>query len=201
MIDFDIKKEVNIEDNKDNKDKIENNNNNNQYNNYNNSANIGEIDNQNLNYSPLQIETNNKNNKPIPNHDLSTYDKQNQSTGITGEKLPKMKNKDINSDFISEKMDESKSSKNHSIKSFDINVVLNEEKVVNRENNIINIDINERFSQSMDINNIRRGTVKISECSENITDASGDRKDSFFRSNYESEIHNIKIKPICAEDN
>lgn len=52
----------------------------------------------------------------------------------------------------------------------------------------------------MDINDIRR-SIKISECSENITDVSGDRKDSFFQSNYESEIHNIKMKPIVGEDN
>ena len=51
--------------------------------------------------------------------------------------------------------------------------------MIKREN-IINIDMNERYSQSMDINNIRR-SIKISECSENITDVSGDRKDSFFQ--------------------
>ena len=193
---------INVDNEEENKEKKEDNENkiDESNNKYNIQIKIDQSVAHHLTNSPLQKEHNKENSKPIHNPDSSTYNKMDQSTGITGEKiLPNKKNKDINSDFISEHIDESKSSKSHSIKSFDINVELNEEKMIKREN-IINIDMNERYSQSMDINNIRR-SIKISECSENITDVSGDRKDSFFQSNYESEIHNIKMKPIVGEDN
>jgi len=38
-------------------------------------------------------------------------------------------------------------------------------------------------------------SIRISDCSENITDASGDKKEQYYQSNIESEIHNIKLKP------
>ena len=132
----------------------------------------------------------------------NTYNNIEQSTGINGNKVKILENKDVNSDFISEKLDESKSSKNpndkNSIKSFDINLEINEEKILKKKI-VKNIDMNERYNQSM--NNMRRSSIRISDCSENITDASGDRKDQYFQSNIESEIHNIKLKPIGGEDN
>ena len=129
----------------------------------------------------------------------TTYNKRDLSTGVTGNKIQIVENKDKNSDFISEKIDEWKTSKNNdrnSIKSFDINIELNEEKIINKKN-IKNLDMNERYSQSMI--NMRRNSIRISDCSENITDASGDKKEFFH--NFESEIHNFKLKPIGDKDN
>ena len=153
--------------------------------------------NNNNNNSPRRIENNNNNER-----NENTYNKIEQSTGITGNKVKILENKDLNSDFISEKLDESKSSKyqndRNSIKSFDINLEINDEKILKKKI-IKNVDMNERYSQSM--NNMRRSSIRISDCSENITDASGDKKDQYFQSNIESEIHNIKLKPILGEDN
>ena len=156
--------------------------------------------NQNNNHnnnSPRRIENNNNNER-----NENTYNKIEQSTGITGNKVKILENKDLNSDFISEKIDESKSSKNqndrNSIKSFDINLEINDEKILKKKI-IKNVDMNERYSQSM--TNMRRSSIRISDCSENITDASGDKKEQYFQSNIESEIHNIKLKPILGEEN
>ena len=155
---------------------------------------VGEHD-INQNNSPRKDKNNNEKKE-------NTYNNIEQSTGINGNKVRILENKDVNSDFISEKLDESKSSKNpndkNSIKSFDINLEINEEKILKKKI-VKNIDMNERYNQSM--NNMRRSSIRISDCSENITDASGDRKDQYFQSNIESEIHNIKLKPIGGEDN
>ena len=155
---------------------------------------VGEHD-INQNNSPRKVKNNNEKKE-------NTYNNIEQSTGINGNKVKILENKDVNSDFISEKLDESKSSKNpndkNSIKSFDINLEINEEKILKKKI-VKNIDMNERYNQSM--NNMRRSSIRISDCSENITDASGDRKDQYFQSNIESEIHNIKLKPIGGEDN
>ena len=147
---------------------------------------------------------NNNNNSPAQiTHERrhNTYNKIEQSTGITGNKVRILENKDINSDFISEKMDESKISKNlndkNSIKPFDINLEFNEEKLLKKKG-IKNVDMNERYSQSM--NNMRRSSIRISDCSENITEASGEKKDQFFQTNYINEIHNIKLKPVMGEN-
>ena len=155
---------------------------------------VGEHD-INQNNSPRKDKNNNEKKE-------NTYNNIEQSTGINGNKVKILENKDVNSDFISEKLDESKSSKNpndkNSIKSFDINLEINEEKILKKKI-VKNIDMNERYNQSM--NNMRRSSIRISDCSENITDASGDRKDQYFQSNIESEIHNIKLKPIGGENN
>jgi len=155
---------------------------------------VGEHD-INQNNSPRKDKNNNEKKE-------NTYNNIEQSTGINGNKVKILENKDVNSDFISEKLDESKSSKNpndkNSIKSFNINLEINEEKILKKKI-VKNIDMNERYNQSM--NNMRRSSIRISDCSENITDASGDRKDQYFQSNIESEIHNIKLKPIGGEDN
>ena len=60
-----------------------------------------------------------------------------------------------------------------------------------KKKGIKNVDMNERYSQSM--NNMRRSSIRISDCSENITEASGEKKDQFFQTNYMNEIHNIKL--------
>ena len=142
---------------------------------------------------------NNNNNSPsrnINNNNIqerrdTTYNKREQSTGITGNKVQILENKDINSDFISEKSNDSKTNKdNKSIKSFDINVELDEEKIIKKKN----LDMNERYSQSM--YEIRGNSIRISNCSENITDASGDKRDQFYQTNFENEIHTIRLKPI-----
>ena len=161
-------------------------------NNNNNQKLISQENNQNNNNSPAQLNHERRNN---------TYNKIEQSTGITGNKVRILENKDINSDFISEKMDESKISKNlndkNSIKPFDINLEFNEEKLLKKKG-IKNVDMNERYSQSM--NNMRRSSIRISDCSENITEASGEKKDQFFQTNYMNEIHNIKLKPVMGEN-
>ena len=142
-------------------------------NNNNNQKLISQENNQNNNNSPAQITHERRNN---------TYNKIEQSTGITGNKVRILENKDINSDFISEKLDESKISKNmndkNSIKPFDINLEFNEEKMLKKKG-IKNVDMNERYSQSM--NNMRRSSIRISDCSENITEASGEKKTNFFK--------------------
>ena len=130
---------------------------------------VGEHD-INQNISPRKDKNNNEKKE-------NTYNNIEQSTGINGNKVKILENKDVNSDFISEKLDESKSSKNpndkNSIKSFDINLEINEEKILKKKI-VKNIDMNERYNQSM--NNMRRSSIRISDCSENITDASGDKK-------------------------
>ena len=147
---------------------------------------------------------NNQNNSPAKNiHERgnTTYNKIEQSTGITGNKIHILENKENNSDFISEKLEESKTNQNknnNSIKSFDINIELNEEKII-KNNGIKNIDMNERYSQSM--LNMRRSSIRISDCSENITEASGEKREQFFQSNFENGIHNMKLKPIREGNN
>ena len=148
---------------------------------------------------------NNLNKSPVKNIDEKRNNKNNKielSTGITGNKIHILENKDINSDFISEQLYESKINKNNndnnSIKSFDINIELKEEKIIKKKE-IKNLDMNERYSQSMI--NMRRSSIRISDCSENITDASGEKREQFFQSNYENEIHNMKLKPIIGENN
>ena len=156
-----------------------------------------EEDNINININNKSPVRNNayNNNININERNNTTYNKRDLSTGVTGNKIQILENNDKNSDFISEKLDESKTSKNNSIKSFDINVELNEEKI--KKKNMNNLDMNERYSQSMNI--MRRSSIRISDCSENITDASGDKKEYFH--NFESEIHNFKIKQIGGNDN
>ena len=154
----------------------------------------------NNNEQIIYQDNNNQNNSPVHNINERrniTYNKQDLSTGITGNKVKILENKEKNSEFISEKLEESKTSKNqkdnNSIKSFDINIELNEEKIKRK-----NLDMNERYSQSM--NNMRRSSIRISDCSDNITDASGEKRDQIFQSNFESEIHNMKLKPIRGQN-
>ena len=186
-----FRKEISLEEEKE-KIKIEIQPGDEENNNNNNQKLISQENNQNNNNSPAQITHERRNN---------TYNKIEQSTGITGNKVRILENKDINSDFISEKLDESKISKNmndkNSIKPFDINLEFNEEKMLKKKG-IKNVDMNERYSQSM--NNMRRSSIRISDCSENITEASGEKKDQFFQTNYMNEIHNIKLKPVMGEN-
>ena len=156
----------------------------------NNNIRIINQDNNNDNYNN-NSPSRNVNNNNIQERRDTTYNKREQSTGITGNKVQILENKDINSDFISEKSNDSKTNKdNKSIKSFDINVELDEEKIIKKKN----LDMNERYSQSM--YEIRGNSIRISNCSENITDASGDKRDQFYQTNFENEIHTIRLKPI-----
>ena len=103
------------------------------------------------------------------------------------------------SNFIIEEDNESKINKKHnSIKSFDINVELNDEKTLKRKS-IKSVNIkNKRYSDYSinSMNNIRRSTVRISDVSEKITNSSEDRKVPYFQANFDSDIHNTEIKPI-----
>ena len=103
------------------------------------------------------------------------------------------------SNFIIEEDNESKINKKHnSIKSFDINVELNDEKKLKRKS-IKSVNIkNKRYSDYSinSMNNIRRSTVRISDVSEKITNSSEDRKVPYFQANFDSDIHNTEIKPI-----
>ena len=156
----------------------------------NNNIRIINQDNNNDNYNN-NSPSRNVNNNNIQERRDTTYNKREQSTGITGNKVQILENKDINSDFISEKSNDSKTNKdNKSIKSFDINVELDEEKIIKKKN----LDMNERYSQSM--YEIRGNSIRISNCSENITDASGDKRDQFYQTHFENEIHTIRLKPI-----
>ena len=156
----------------------------------NNNIRIINQDNNNDNHNN-NSPSRNVNNNNIQERRDTTYNKREQSTGITGNKVQILENKDINSDFISEKSNDSKTNKdNKSIKSFDINVELDEEKIIKKKN----LDMNERYSQSM--YEIRGNSIRISNCSENITDASGDKRDQFYQTNFENEIHTIRLKPI-----
>ena len=87
--------------------------------------------------------------------------------------------------------------KHNSIRSFDINIELNDEKMLKRKS--FGFIDNERYSCPMNNsainNNMRRSTVRISDCSEKITDDTGERKIPLFEANFESEIHNIEVKP------
>ena len=85
------KEEENKEKKEDNENKIDESNNK-----YNIQIKIEESEAHHLTNSPLQKENNKENSKPIHHPDSSTYNKMDQSTGITGEKiLPNKKNKGI----------------------------------------------------------------------------------------------------------
>ena len=63
----------------------------------------------------------------------------------------------------------------------------------------------ERYSDSVNNsglgNNVRRSTVRVSDCSENITDVSGERKVPYFQVNLETENHNVEVRPIDNSKN
>ena len=153
-----------------------------------------ELENENENIFNKKSNYNNNNNNNDIEKNISTAQ-------ITGNKMNTVKeNIPECSNFIVEGDDESKNNKNlNSIKSFDINIELNEEKMVKRRSvqnkTRANIRYSDSFSNSI-VNNARRSTVRISDCSENITDDTGGRKVPFFQANFDSDIHNIDVKPL-----
>ena len=88
------------------------------------------------------------------------------------------------------------------IQSSDINIELTGEKMLKRKISKKKVYSNgkERYSESVSNsgieNHMRRSTVRISDCSENITEASGERKVPNFQTNFETETHNIEVRPI-----
>ena len=173
--------------------------------------------------SPLQNEFNNTNN-PIKDECNNTNNNQNKfnfqndkekdnenrnnddearnlSTAyITGNKVNKENNLNNSntSNFINVQNNNLNNDQKHnSIRSFDINIELNDEKMLKRKS--FGFIDNERYSCPMNNsvinNNMRRSTVRISDCSEKITDDTGERKIPLFEANFESEIHNIEVKP------
>ena len=115
---------------------------------------------------------------------------------ITGNKMNNKENNSNYSNFINDKDIEIKAIQK--IRSFDINIELNDEKM--KKIKSFGFNGNERFSDSlnnsvMNNNNIRRSTVRISDCSEKITEVSAERKVPYFEANFESDIHNIDVKP------
>ena len=189
-------------------------------NNENKGLNVEVKTNDNNHNGPTQEEFNQTNN-PLQNEYISQNEKQktkenyndngiidnerNISTAqITGNKFNNKENNSNNSNFINEPDFDLKNKRMHnSIRSFDINIELNNEKMIKRRS--IGIDGNERYSESLNNsvvnNNMRRSTVRISDCSEKITDISGERKVPYFEANFESEIHNIEVKPMENENN
>ena len=177
--------------------------------------------NENNHNCPIQDEFNQTNN-PLKNDFNSKIEKlkekenyndngindieRNISTAqITGNKLNNKENNSNNSNFINDPDFEVKNKTIHnSIRSFDINIELNNEKMIKRKS--IGMDGINRYSESLNNsvinnNNMRRSTVRISDCSEKITDISAERKVPFFEANFESEIHNIEVKPIENNNN
>ena len=141
-------------------------------------------------HSPFQIEYDNNQNN---GNNINSNDKNLSTAYITGNKVTNIKehNSD-NSNFI---VQGDNDNKNDNIKPFDINIELNNEKMINRKS----IEIEKKiYSSSLNNsalnNNMRRSTVRISDCSENITEASGDRKVPYFQANFEREMNNIEAK-------
>ena len=165
------------------------------------------LQNDNNTSSPIKSEYNNTNNH-IQNKFNYQKEKENEnndearnlSTAYkTGNKINKENNlnNSNNSNFINVQNNNLNNEQRHnSIRSFDINIELNDEKIKRKT---FGIAENERYSIPMNNsvinNNMRRSTVRISDCSEKITDASGERKVPLFEANFESEIHNVKVKP------
>ena len=162
--------------------------------------------------SPIKDEYNNTNNnqnkfnfqndKEKGNENRNNDDEaRNLSTAyITGNKVNKENNLNNSntSNFINAQNNNLNNDQKHnSIRSFDINIELNDEKMLKRKS--FGFIDNERYSCPMNNsainNNMRRSTVRISDCSEKITDDTGERKIPLFEANFESEIHNIEVKP------
>ena len=143
-------------------------------------------------HTPLQIECDNKNNE----NNINSNNKNLSTAYITGNKVNNKENISVNSNFIVQGDNDNKNDNNNNIKPFDINIELNNEKMVKRKS--IDIEKKGRYSSSLNNsvlnNNIRRSTVRVSDCSENITEASGDRKVPYFQANFEREMNNIEAK-------
>ncbi len=102
------------------------------------------------------------------------------------------------SDFIIEENNNEHKRNISCVQSFDINIELNGEKMLKRKISKNNINGKERYSDTINNSeneyNIRRNTIRVSDCSEKITDISGERKVPYFKTNFETETHNIDVK-------
>ena len=161
---------------KEQKDKVENNLTFNNVNNINNNQKTdnNNMDNKERNISTTVIIENKENNKQVL--ECSNF--------IVDEKINNKKNISY-------------------IQTGDIKIDLTDEKILKRRINKTNINIKERYSDSNNSevgNNIRRSTVRVSDCSENITDASAERKVPYFQTNFDTESHN-NIEERLNENN
>ena len=162
-----------------------------------------------LNIVPLEEDENPKeekdknenniiNNSIKENQNIDTNNKmRNVSTTLIENKENNKENEDC-SEFIIEEKNNHERIKS-CIQSQDINFDLTGEKIMKRNNSKNGINIKERYSNSHNSeidNNNRRSTVRVSDCSENITEASRDRKVPYFQTNFDAETHNIEVRPI-----
>ena len=138
------------------------------------------------------------------NNNLIENKERNVSTTIVLENKENNKDEDVISDFI---LDEKINHKRNisCIQSTDIKININEEKMLKRGKTMNNYQEKERYSDSVNNsglgNNVRRSTVRVSDCSENITDVSGERKVPYFQVNLETENHNVEVRPIDNSKN
>ena len=155
--------------------------------------------NNSINNFTFNNQTNEKNNKDNNNNNIR--DNKNLSTNLVNKEKNK---KDIDDDVDVECSDFTIDEKNHKrnmscIQSSDINIDLTGEKTIKRKITKKSLGGKDRYSESINNsggeNNIRRSTVRVSDCSENITEASG-RKVPYFQTNFDTETHNIEVRPI-----
>ena len=164
-------------------------------------------DKQNINSKELKESENNLIANNISNNNITFNNKINERERNLSTTLPN-DNKQISdkkefecSNFVIDDNNDRK--KNIScIQSSDINIELTGEKMLKRKISKKKVYSNgkERYSDSINNsgieNHMRRSTVRISDCSENITEASGERKVPYFQTNFDTETHNIEVRPI-----
>lgn len=184
-----------------------------------NEENEKENENWNVKENVKENIENNKNSQ-VKNYNENDNERNISTAQITGNKMytntnnnftnnNKYYNRELN--HIQENVEESSNfivngvgENRQSIKSFDINVDLNDERMIKRQQG--QNKINERYSDSLNnsmANNERRSTVRISDCSENITDSSGGggRKVPCFHANFDSDARDIEVKPKDCKKN
>ena len=141
---------------------------------------------------------NNENNNNIQNNNNIIDNNKNISTTLVIENKENNKDNIDCSDFIID--DKNYHQRIKSVQPNDINIDLTEEKMIKRKKSKNTNNIKERYSNSINNseteNNIRRSTVRVSDCSENMTEASGERKVPYFQTNFDAETHNIEVRPI-----
>ena len=147
---------------------------------------------------------NNLNDRYNTPHNLNANNIDNKDRNISTNCIEnKENNKDnINvecSDFIFDEKNDHQRIKS-CVQPNEINIDLTNEKMIRNNHSKSGIKTKERYSSSLHNseidNNNRRSTVRVSDCSENITDASGERKVPYFQTNFEAETHNIEVRPI-----
>ena len=121
---------------------------------------------------------NNIQNNNIQNNNNNIDNNKNVSTTLVVENKENNKDNIDCSDFIID--EKSNHQRIKSVQPNDINIDLTEEKMIKRKKSKNTNNLKERYSNSINNsesdNNIRRSTVRVSDCSENMTEASGERK-------------------------